>query len=351
MPSTVGFIGAGNIGRYHMQNARTAGLNLAMVCDVNLQAAEAAKKEFGVAAACGDFRELLRNKDIEGVIIGTPNKFHAEQAIAALEAGKNVFLEKPMAMNVAEADAIVAARNKSGKIVQMGMVNRFKGSVQALKHFVDAGRCGNVYSAQTFWYRRRGIPGFGGWFTTKSMSGGGALIDIGVHMLDLALYLMGFPKPVAVSGMTYNMWQELGRYTYTSMWGAPTPGGKKDVDDYAVAIVRFDNGQTLNVNVSWALNVGFMQPEQGLRLMGDKGGVALEGLDSPHVYTEEAGHIVDMRPYFTNVDPGLEEMKHFAACLKGEAKPMPTAEQGRTVQSILDAIYRSSAEKREVPVA
>jgi predicted dehydrogenase len=123
------------------------------------------------------------------------------------------------------------------------------------------------------------------------------------------------------------------------------------VDDYAVAIVRFDNGQTLNVNVSWALNVGFMQPEQGLRLMGDKGGVALEGLDSPHVYTEEAGHIVDMRPYFTNVDPGLEEMKHFAACLKGEAKPMPTAEQGRTVQSILDAIYRSSAEKREVPVA
>src|SRR4030095_13775988 len=96
MPSTVGFIGAGNIGRYHMTNARTAGLNLAMVCDVDNKAAEAAKKEFGIASSCADYRELLRNNQIEGVIIGTPNKFHAEQAIASLEAGKHVFLEKPM---------------------------------------------------------------------------------------------------------------------------------------------------------------------------------------------------------------------------------------------------------------
>jgi predicted dehydrogenase len=350
MSVRVGFIGAGNINRYHMKNATTAGFELIAVADVKPGVAEDAQKLYSVRDAFTGYQDLLKVKDVEAVIIGTPNKFHAEQAIAALEAGKHVFLEKPMAMNVRESDAILAAMKRSGKLVQMGMVNRFKGAPQALKRFIESGRCGQLYAGQTFWYRRRGIPGFGGWFTTKSLSGGGALIDIGVHMLDLALYLMGFPKPVAVSGATYNMWQELGSYTYTNMWGAPTPGGKKDVDDYALATIRFAEGQTLQVNVSWALNVGFMQPEQGLRLMGDKGGVALDGLDNPHVYTEEAGHIVDMKPYYANVDAGLEEIKHFAACVKGEAKPMPTAEQGRTVQSILDAIYRSGEERREVPV-
>ena len=350
MSISLGFIGAGNINRYHMKNAQSAGFNLVAVADVAIAAAQEAQKLFEMRDAFGAYEELLKVKELDGVVVGTPNRFHAEQAIAALEAGKHVFLEKPMAMNVREADAILSAMKKSGKVVQIGMVNRFKGSVQSLKHFVDAGRCGSIYAGQTFWYRRRGIPGFGGWFTTKSMSGGGALIDIGVHMLDLGLYLMGFPKPVAVSGATYNMWQELGRYTYTSMWGAPTPGGKKDVDDYALATIRFAEGQTLQLNVSWALNVGFMQPEQGLRLMGDKGGVALEGLDNPHVYTEEAGHLVDMKPYYATVDPGVEEIKHFGECIRGEAKPMPSAEQGRTVQSILDAIYRSGEERREVPV-
>ena len=174
------------------------------------------------------------------------------------------------------------------------------------------------------------------------MSGGEALIDIGVHMLDLSLYLMGFPKPVAVSGATYNIWKDLGDYTYTSMWGAPTPGGKKDVDDYALALIRFEGGQTLQLNVSWSLNVGNMNPEQVLRIMGDKGGVALEGLDNPFIYTEEAGQIVDIKPQYTNVDPGVAEIKQFASVMKGEMKPIATAEQGRTVQAILDAIYRSA---------
>src|SRR5436190_3689629 len=153
MPASLGFIGAGNINRYHMKNAASLGLKLVAAADVNVAAAQEAKQLYEMQSAHADYREMLANRDINGVVIGTPNKFHAEQAIAALEAGKHVFLEKPMAMNVTEADAIVAARNKAGKILQMGMVNRFKGSVQALKHFVDAGRCGNVYSAQTFWYR------------------------------------------------------------------------------------------------------------------------------------------------------------------------------------------------------
>ncbi|HEY8668438.1 MAG TPA: Gfo/Idh/MocA family oxidoreductase, partial [Tepidisphaeraceae bacterium] len=188
MSIPLGFIGAGNIVTFHMQNAQTLEIPMLGVADVNLPAAQAASAKYGVTKAYADYREMLADKSIKAVVIGTPNRFHAEQAIAALEAGKHVFLEKPMAMNVGESDAIIAAMKKSGKIVQMGMVNRFRGAAQVLKTFIEAGKCGTIYSGQAYWYRRRGIPGFGGWFTTRSMSGGGALIDIGVHLLDLALY-------------------------------------------------------------------------------------------------------------------------------------------------------------------
>ena len=128
MSVSVGFIGAGNINRYHMKNATSAGLKLVAVADVVASAAEDAKTQYGMTKSYSDYHELLTDQDIQGVIIGTPNKFHAEQAIASLNAGKHVFLEKPMAMNLAEADAIVAAMKKSGKVLQMGMVNRFKGA-------------------------------------------------------------------------------------------------------------------------------------------------------------------------------------------------------------------------------
>jgi len=350
LPSTIGFIGAGNICRVHMKNAKALGMTLAIAADPNIATANEAAAMYGVYHASADWRDVLADKQVQAVVIGSPNKFHAEQAIAALQAGKHVLLEKPMAMNLTEADAILAAMRKSGRILQMGMANRFKPGPQALKQAIVAGVCGHIYAGETFWYRRRGIPGFGGWFTTKSMSGGGALIDIGVHMIDLALYLMDFPKPVAVSGTTFNIWKELKDYNYTSMWGSPVPGGKKDVDDYAVAIVRFDQGQILNINVSWSLNVGWMDPEMGVRLMGDKGGVALNGMDKPHIYAEQFGMVADTQPYTKTSDSFAEEMKQFDACICGGAKPTATAEQGRMVQSIIDAIYRSGELKREVAV-
>ena len=347
MPKKIGFIGAGNINAGHMKNAAALGMEVAAVADVNLPAAESAAKAYG-AKPFADFAGMLKT-DLDGVVIGVPNKFHAPQAIAALQAGKSVFLEKPMAMNAAECDQIIKARDAAGKVLQMGMVNRFRGSSQTLKTFIDAGRCGDLYAGQAFWWRRRGIPGFGGWFTTKSMSGGGALIDIGVHLLDLALYLMGFPEPVAVSGSTYNTFKKLEDYTYTDMWaGPPKPGAEKDVDDYATAKIRFAGGQSLSLDVSWALNIPNMKPEMGVMLMGTKGGVSLDNLETPAFHGESEGHIVDVLPQYEKVDPMKAEMANFMACLSGEAEPLANAEQGRTVQSILDAIYRSSEEGREV---
>jgi len=348
MSLSIGFVGAGNIGRAHMKAAKESGLKLVGVYDILPAASSAAVGELGVEKAYDSLEALLSAPGMDAIIIGTPNKFHAEQTIAALSAGKHVLLEKPMAMSVAECDAMIAAKNKAGRTVQIGMVNRFKNSSQSLKKVIESGVCGKIYSGQTFWYRRRGIPGFGSWFTTKAQSGGGGLIDIGVHMLDLALYLMDFPKPVAVSGMTYNNWRDLDSYVYTSMWAKPVPGGKKDVDDYAVALVRFADGQSLNVNVSWALNSANLSPEMGIRLFGEKGGVALEGMDSPFFYGEMAGKLVDTKLQVAGNDPMVEEQRAFIKAVTEKTTPIATPEQGRTVQMILDAIYRSGMENREI---
>ncbi len=349
MPLSVGFIGAGNMGRSHMRCAQTLGLNLAAVTDILPAAAEQASRQFGIRRTYTDYRAMLKaGKDLDAVIIATPNKFHAEHAIGCLKAGKHVFLEKPMTTSTRDADKILAAHKASGKLLQMGMVNRFTAAVQTTRRFIAEGCCGKIYSGQAFWYRRRGIPGFGGWFTTKEFSGGGGLIDLGVHMLDVALYLMDFPKPVAVSGMTYNVWKSLDTYTYTDMWGQPTPGGKKDVDDYALGLIRFADGQTLQLNISWALNLGDLALERGVRLMGDKGGVALTGMEETRIFGEQAGHLVDTIPQFAKNDPNLDEIRHFVECVQEGRPPMPTAEQGRTVQLLLEALYRSSQEGREI---
>lgn len=348
MAVRLGYIGAGNIIRGHLRSTKELGLEPVGVYDIVPSIGETVAREFGVGKVCYSLEELLAIKDIDAVVVGTPNKFHAEQAVAALQAGKHVLLEKPMAMNAAECDRIIAARNKTGKIVQIGMAQRFRGSSQTLKKLVQSGACGDIYAGQSYWYRRRGIPGFGSWFTLKEFSGGGGLIDIGVHMLDLAMYLMGFPKPVAVSGATYNVWKDLDSYLYTSMWAKPVPGGKKDVDDFASAMIRFDQGQTLQLSVSWAMHIGNMDPEMGVRLMGDKGGVELKGMDNPVLYSEQAGHITDVKLQYKNVTPMVEEMRHFVECIADNRQPIATPEQGRAVQSVLDAIYRSSAEGREV---
>jgi len=347
MPLAMGFIGAGTINRAHMENARQLGFDLVGVADTHRPSAEEAGAKVGIKNVYEDFRELLANTSIDAVIVGTPNKFHAEQAIAALNAGKHVLLEKPMAMNVAECDQILAAVSKSGRTLQMGMANRFKAAPRALKKFVESGRCGKIYSAQSFWFRRRGIPGFGGWATNKKMAGGGALVDIGVHLLDLAMYMMDFPEPESVTGATYNIWSSLDEYRYLSMWGKPVPGGKKDVEDYALATIRFVTGQTLQLNVSWAINVA-VQPDAGVRLMGDKGGAELKGLDELIVYGEEAGQLVDIKPQFVPVNELKDELADFAACIRDKRTPIATAGQGRAVQAILDAIYASDEQKREI---
>ncbi len=343
----VGVIGAGSIGRVHIDAYKKAkDVEVLAVADTNGAAAEQAARTYGIPKSFSDPKELIREADVEAVSVCVPNAFHAPLAIEALKAGKHVLCEKPPAMNAKEADAMAQAAKKAKKVLMYAFVNRFQAESQALKKYIEAGDLGEIYHCVASATRRRGIPGLGGWFTTKKMSGGGPLIDIGVHILDLSLWLMGFPEPVSVSAACYQKFGHKKDYVYVSMWGTKVPGGTFDVEDYATAMVRFRNGASLSLECSWAANIA--SGAFNTQLMGDKGGAFLEVGGGLRLFGEHRGNLVDMSPQFAKTDRFLAEVSHFAECVRGEHGPICTAEQGIVIQKVIDAIYKSSESGREV---
>ncbi|MCZ6836925.1 MAG: Gfo/Idh/MocA family oxidoreductase, partial [Planctomycetota bacterium] len=168
MAARIGIVGAGNIGQVHAQAANWAGSTVVAICDVDLAKAEAlaAKSENTVALA--SVKDLLARDDVDAIVVAVPNHAHMDVAIAALAAGRDVLLEKPMAMSVDECERILGAINQSNRLLQMGFVCRFAPAAQAARRLVEVGALGDSYHAKGFMYRRRGIPGLGKWFTTKS---------------------------------------------------------------------------------------------------------------------------------------------------------------------------------------
>jgi predicted dehydrogenase len=235
----------------------------------------------------------------------------------------------------------------------VGFTHRYSSVAVAAKSFIDAGRLGKVYHAKANYYRRRGIPGLGGWFTTKALSGGGPLIDLGVHIIDLSTYLMGFPKPVRVSGKVYaNFGKRMKKYVYESMWaGPPRFDGVCDVEDAAHALVRFEGGLTLEMNTTWAMNYSDETLPNVIGLFGDQGGLTfgLGGSDLKLAY-EDQGHNVDTMPLLRKTDPFADQLRTFIGHCEKRTQPHASGQSGQVVQSILDAIYQSSAKDREVEV-
>ncbi|MBV9848654.1 MAG: Gfo/Idh/MocA family oxidoreductase [Armatimonadetes bacterium] len=344
----VGVVGVG-IGRTHLNGYRKLGdrVEIFGICDINEARARATADEFGVKRVFTDYAAMFAEPDLDAVSVCTPNALHAEVALAAIEAGKHVLCEKPMADTLENAQKIVAASRRSDKVFMMGMNNRFRGDTQVLKSFINEGQLGDIYYAKCGWTRRNGIPGLGGWFTTRAMSGGGPLIDIGVHVLDLTTYLMGNPAPVSASGSTYAHFGPRGRgaggYGY-----APDPGTKiqYDVEDLATGLVKFDNGATLFLEASWASYIPHDQFYS--TLLGTEGGADLEPL---RVYKDMAGAPVDIAPQAPQIGGHEAEVRHFIECIEQNKTPLATAEQGLHILQILDAIYRSAETGREVVIA
>ncbi len=352
MGITLGIIGAGTIGRVHALAAKQMGMKIGGVADILPDKAAKLAADVGGVPSYDHADKLLANDSIDAVVVGVPNIDHKPLAIASMKAGKDVLLEKPMAMNTAECKEINAVVKETGRILQIGYVQRFSTVGQGAKQLIDTGALGKVYHAKAQLIRRRGIPGLGGWFTTKAQSGGGPLIDIGVHVIDLSLYLLGGKKPSRVSGKTYSHFgSPIKDYLYESMWaGPPNYDGVFDVEDEAHAMIHFEDGTSLTVDVAWAMNAPEDKiPVNQMAFYGDKGGMIFELFGDHVVLANELNNRnADSKLYLPQVEMHQEQLADFEKACQTRKAPCATGEQGELVQSIIDAIYTSSKSSKEV---
>ena len=331
----VGVVGLG-IGSLHIQGyQRLPQAEVIAVCDIHEQRAQQVAQEYGVTHVFTDYQQMLEKVELDAVSVCTPNALHAPVAIAAMEAGCHILCEKPLAHQLQDAERMLQVAKKTGVLFMMGMNNRFRGDSQTLKRHIDAGDLGDIYYAKCGWLRRHGIPGFGGWFTTKALSGGGPLIDIGVHVLDLTWWLMGCPEPDAVFGATFAKFGPYGRGQ--GSWGTPQKGGTFDVEDLATALIRFKNGAVCHLDASWASHI-----ERDVfysQLMGTKGGASLEPL---RIFTDRHGVPEDFVPHAPSISGHLAEVEHFVECILKRKACIAPIEHGVAVMRMLDGIYRSA---------
>lgn len=332
----LGVIGLGWPGREQIKGAQvTPELEVTALCDMNTTLLNEQAEAFGIADTYTDHRKMLRDADIDAVSVCLPNFLHASITCDALKAGKHVLCEKPPARNSAEAVRMAALAKTKKRILMYALVQRFGAEAKYLRGLVDAGRLGDIYFGKAGYIRRRGIPiGGGGWFVDKKRSGGGSLIDIGVHPLDCVWWLMGSPKPAVVLGQAYRK------------FGHTVPDNVHfDVDDSAFAMIRFANDATLLLECSWAL---YGKPGGFRAIAGTKGGANLDPL---RLFTEENGVQLTSTPEVKAKTNGFQgEVQHFARCVLGREKPIPSAEQGVLLMKMLDAIYKSAATGKETRI-
>ena len=332
----VGVVGLG-YGRKHIEGWRQhPDADVIAIADPDAARLQAVGNQFGVAARYASAESMFGAVGLDVVSICTPNKFHKQLTLGALEAGCHVLCEKPMAMNADEGRAMVTAAKRAGKRLMIDFSYRFSAASRGLKAQVDSGMFGEFYFGRTVWHRRRGMPGFGGWFGEKAMSGGGPLIDLGVHRLDLALWLMGHPKPTWVLGSKHD---PIARAL------AAKAGKTFDVEDLVGALIRFENGATLILEASWAANIQEAELME-TRLLGTRAGLLQKNLNEgytfdAYIFTEKDGAPLDIRLH-PPATPPPSAMHDFAQAILSDTPHPAPGEEGLMVMEILDAIYESA---------
>lgn len=340
-----GVIGAGQISQHSCEEINGhPDARVDAASDPNRERLGALVSKHQIARSYDSNDALIDDPDLDAVYIAVPNCFHAPLAIRALEAGKHVLLDKPFAMNLREAEAVAAAAAASGKVFTLGMNQRFRSDSQKLRSLVADGVLGEVYYAKAYWFRRAGIPKIGTWFGNKALAGGGALLDIGVHLLDLALYLTGDFRPVAVSGQTY------GKFGHRGLgeggWGlSDRNAGSFDVDDAATAMIKLASGITVSLEVTWAIHQRDGQ-RMNVELFGSEAGAGCYPLE---LYRRNADGYQVLTDVSARQDhPHNKRFFNFIGAILGREPLLVSMQQALAVQSILDAIYESSTTGREV---
>jgi predicted dehydrogenase len=343
----LGIIGTGWPGQQHAIAARAVESAHVYACaEVDEMRRSEFQKEYAPEKVFNDYHDLLQDRKVEAAIICLPNFLHFPASLAALEAGKHVLCEKPPTLNAAEMKVLREEAARRGLIYYFSRQFRFTPAMRAAKRAVEEGRLGRIYHARATFVRSRGIPvGVGNWFTEKKRSGGGALIDIGIHALDAVWYLMGTPRPVAVSAQVFQNFPHL------------VNAGIFDVEDAAYAFIRFDNAAIVQLETSWAGNLTddvpprqyFGQESSNSVIYGTKASVRLKPLT---LFEDRQGALLAV-PLEAVEDErnGFElQLRNFIDAVRGEAIAVNNADQAVALMEMLDGIYASSDLGREVPI-
>ncbi len=316
-------------------------------CDIIPERAQKAVETYGVGKAVTDYREILKDPQVQAVSICTPNNVHAQIAIDCMRAGKHVLCEKPAARTYDEALAMQKAQHETGMTLNIGVVNRFNDAVRHIKRHIDQGELGEIYHVYVSFRAHRSIPGLGGAFTTKAIAGGGALIDWGVHYLDIVMYCCGDPVPRTVSGQAFcKLGRDIDNYVYTDMWAGPhISGGTYDVDDSVTALIR-TQGPVITVHGAWAQNIG--EKEAYIDFMGDKAGIRLQYGGNYTLYTAKDGMLQTITPSFKSGNMFQREIDEFVDCVQTGKKLPSHIDTVILTAQIMQAIYDSSEQSAEI---
>ena len=339
----VGFIGAGGIA----QGAHFPGwkalpdCEIVAVSDINPDTAKAAADAAGVCPdmTFSDYNEMLKKADLDIVDVCTPNCFHKDPVVDSFKADCHVIVEKPIATSSKEAVAMTDAGHKAGKLFMVAQSMRFQENALAMREWVDAGYIGEIYYARASLLRPRGVPAWGA-FIVKEMSAGGPCYDLGVHILDFCLNLMGFPEPVSVSASTY-----LELSDKPSLM-AHDPKRYTVPEDFAAGFIKFANGACISVETSWALNAP--AGTYDCFLAGKKGGMQANPLT---LVREDCGMLMNCTPQinpYAGIASHSEEIRRFVEAIKTKSPSPVPGEEAIITQRILDAIYKSSEKGKEI---
>lgn len=346
----IGIIGCGTIANSaHIPSyLNNPDVEIKYFCDIILSKAEKCVEKYGCGKAVEDYHEVLNDPEIEAVSVCTPNKMHSTISIDALHAGKNVLCEKPAARIYKEALEMQKAQHETGKVLNIGVVNRFNAAVNRIRDIIASGELGDIYHVYVSFRAQRSIPGLGGAFTTKSIAGGGVLIDWGVHFLDIVMYCTGDPTPKTVSAKAFcELGKDMPNYVYEGMWAEDTKdlNGTYDVDDFVTGFIR-TSGPTITLNGAWAQNLGV--GEMYIDFLGTKGGIRLNYGGDFTVYTTSCGSLVSFKPKYADYPHFQKEIDRFVECCKtGEKLPSHIDTVIKTAK-MMQAMYDSSEQNKEI---
>ena len=351
----IGVIGAG-IGELHLAGySKLPQVEIIALAGLDDERVRRVATEYQVPQIYRDYQDLLAAPGIDAVSICLPNILQAPVTIDALQAGKHVLVEKPLARNADEGRAMIEAAQAAERILMIAFNHRYRGDVQWVKQYVESGALGRIYYAKAHWMRRAGIPRLGSWFVSKEQAGGGPLVDLGVHVLDMAMYLMGEPQPLAASASTYAEFGPRGLKGWDLRRQFSNEQRPYEVEDLATAFIRLEGGATLLLEASWATHSA-VGDDFGVTLYGTEGGVEIMVRNYTHentvrVFNDIAGVPTDMAPRLRKSGGHDTVTERFVAAVLDDAPRVPGAEEGLRRAAIIDACYRSAAEGREVQIS